>query len=180
MLCKLFKLVCPCLILMLPTSCFHRPLLTATVKGLVQPNNSVQFLLLQVQGVCCDIYPVIFASLLFSIAPITTSPLPVSLQRACDSCKILYQGVDLQRSAPSSLPLCFAPSTLFWSVTAPPSPPSQLRLPALHCNVAICSCGADNSLFYLSLSSTKGPGHWSNASRLMAAQQAAFYARDTA
>lgn len=43
-------------------------------------------------------------------------------------------------------------------------------------SIAICSwCrGADNSLFYLSLSSTKGPGHWSNASRLMAAQQAAF------
>lgn len=43
-------------------------------------------------------------------------------------------------------------------------------------SIAICSwCrGADNSLFYLSLSSTKGPGHWSNASRMMAAQQAAF------
>lgn len=68
-------------------------------------------------------------------------------------------------------------SPLCWSVTSPSS-----NNPLCHCKVAIFSwcCGADNSLFYLLLSSTKGPWHWSNASRLMAAQQAPFYTRDTA
>lgn len=148
-------------------------------------------ILLQVQGGCYTISPgnlclpfILCRSphLLISSA----SPLRVSLQRACDSCKTLYQGVDLRCAAlsspfstPSSIPPRFSPSTLCWSVTPPLLGSTG---PLCCCNVAICSwwCGADNSLFYLPLSSTKGPRHWSNASRLMAAQQAAFYARDTA
>lgn len=49
-------------------------------------------------------------------------------------------------------------------------------------DAAICRCHcrrSDNRLFYLPLSSTKGPWHWSNASRLMAAQQAVFLHRPT-
>lgn len=69
-----------------------------------------------------------------------------------------------------------------WKCTPPPLLLSSTGPLCRHNDVAISiwCCGADNGLFYLSLSSTKGAGHWSNASRLMAAQQAAFYSHDTA
>lgn len=129
-----------------------------------------------------------FVYLLFSISPlISSSPPPCpSLQGPRDSCKTLYQGADLRCTAPSSPPLYLVPPStnlLFNTLLkCNPHPLLSSTGPLCHHNRAICSwCrGADNGLFYLSLSSTKGPGHWSNASRLMAAQQAAFYACDSA
>lgn len=98
--CACFDWFGPCT----PTaSCFDRVHSAITVNSIVQPNNGVRFPLLQVQGAC---YTVIFASLLLSVSPlISSSPPPcVSLQRACDSCKTLYQGIDLQCAAPSPPP----------------------------------------------------------------------------
>lgn len=142
----------------LPSSCFDRVLLA--VNSIVHPNR-VCFLLLQVQGGCYTASPLIFASLLFSVAPPPHLITPrVSLQRACDSCKTLYQGVDLRCAAPFS-PSLIPPSLILPFHTLLKCNPHPLRCPLCHCNVAICSrcCGADNSLFYLPLSSTKGPGH---------------------
>ena len=62
--------MCVRLILMLASSCFDPMLLAVTVTGVVHANNSVQFLLLQLHGAFyADSPPVIFASLLFSVAP---------------------------------------------------------------------------------------------------------------
>lgn len=166
--------------------CMPAALCFAFIISVVKPNNSVQFLLLQIQGGCYTVSPrnLCLPFILHRSPPLLINPLFLSrgLVTAVKPCieALTYAVLPPPSPAPHpSLPR-FSPSTLCWSVTPPPLLSSTG--PLCHCNVAICSwcCGADNSLFYLPLSSTKGPGHWSNASRLMAAQQAAFNACDTA
>ena len=79
--------------------------------------------------------PVIFDCLLFYVrALISSSPPPrVSLQRAGDSCKTLYQGVDLRCAAPSSPPSPpppILPPRYFAEVWTPPPPPPPLSPPS--------------------------------------------------
>lgn len=159
------------------------------VLTVYQSQSTDHFCLLLLQGGGYSMSPSnLCFTLILHLAP-WSPPLSVFLSRGFVTVvKALYQGVDLRcaaLSSPFSSPLSIPPWFFFFQhfVKVPPPPTTTSSSttgsagPLYHCNIAICSrcCGADNSLFYLSLSSTKGPGHWSNASRLMAAQQAAFF-----
>lgn len=83
--------------------CFDCVLLAASVNSAVQPNNSIQFPLLQVRGGCYTISP---RNLRLPFIPCLPPRLLIcspcdSLQGAHDSCKTLYQGADLRCAAPS-------------------------------------------------------------------------------
>ncbi len=86
-----------------------------------------------------------------------------------DSCNGSYQGVDLQ---------CVTPSFVIRISPCPsPSTPPPLSHPLLFflSNPVIClRSSADNNVFYLRVTCTKGPPNWSNARRLMSPQQSAF------
>lgn len=157
------------------TPFFHPVLLAIAVNNISPPNNEVWFFLLQAHWPLRLFLPVLIFAALFlfpDAALVSSSPPHAPLQRACDSWKTLYH-VLAYSLLPHPIPRWLSPLDTLLKCN-----PSQHRHHPRRCNAAICGwcCGADNSLFYLPLSSTKGPWHWSNASRLMAAQ----HARDTA
>lgn len=93
-----------------------------------------------------------------------------------DSCKGSYHGVDLQSVTPPIIPLSL--STFLLVPLSPPTPPHRLlsfSLLFFLSDPVIClRSSADNNVFYLWATCTKGPPNWSNASRLMSPQQSAF------